>query len=107
VQQPEKALELQRLWDEVRHRPFPAAETDEPALQELALYVTWLGSIVEAALARGGRLSPAHRRLLEVREAEGNQALFKAGADLGDAGRAYLARLLAVEELLRALPAEA
>jgi hypothetical protein len=102
----EEGRELQRLWDEVRHRPFPAAGTGDPALQELALYESWLGSIVEVALANGGRLSPAHSALLTVREAEGNQSLFKAGAELGESGRSYLARLLAVEEVLRRLPAE-
>jgi hypothetical protein len=106
VLEAEEARELRRLWDEVRRRPFPAAGTDDPALQELALYESWLGSIVESALANGGRLSRGHRALLGVREEEGNQALFKAGAELGEAGRSYLGRLLAVEEALRRLPAE-
>jgi hypothetical protein len=102
----EEASELRRLWDAVRHRPFPASATEDPAIQELALYERWLGSIVESALAGDGRLSAAHKRLLSVREEEGNQPLFKAGAELGDNGRSYLARLLAVEEALRRLPAE-
>jgi hypothetical protein len=100
----EEALKLRRLWDEVRRRPFPETAAGQPALQELALYESWLGSIVEGALARGGRLTRAHERLLEVREEEGNQALFQAATDLGEPARNYLARLLAVEATLRALP---
>ena len=72
----------------------------------MALYESWLGSIVDVALAGDGRLSPHHRHLLDVREAEGNQALWAAGGSLGDPGRSYVARLIALEALLQALPTD-
>jgi hypothetical protein len=100
----DEARELRRLWDELRHSPFPAPGTDEPELQELALYESWLGSIVESALSQGGRLSPAHQRLLEVRREEGNRPLWEAAARIGENGRAYVARLFAIEDLLGRLP---
>ena len=100
----EAARKLRRLWDEIRHSPFPAAANEEPEVQELALYESWLGSIVEAVLAEGGELAPAHARLLEVRREEGNRPLWQAAGELGDTGRAYVARLLAIEDLLGKLP---
>lgn len=70
----------------------------------MALYESWLGSIVEAALVRGGRLAPAHRPMLEAREAEGNQTLWSLAAELGEPVRSYVARLMAIQDLLATLP---
>ena len=70
----------------------------------MALYESWLGSIVEAALTRGGRLVPAHRSMLEAREAEGNQTLWSLAAELGEPVRSYVARLMAIQDLLGTLP---
>lgn len=72
-------------------------------MQEVALYSTWLGSIVEVAV-RGGELDSTHELMLKVREKEGNQALFRAAGELGEPVRSYVARLLAMEEILRSLP---
>ena len=104
--QTEEALRLRRLWDEHRHAAFPAANTSDPRLQELALYESWLGSVVEAALGRGGRLTRVHRLMLEVREKEGNQALWGAAGELGEPVRSYVARLLAIQEVLGSLPVD-
>lgn len=75
----------------------------EPGVQEVALYSSWLGSIVEVAVGRG-ELDPAHAEMLRVRREEGNQALFRAAGDLGEPVRSYVARLLAIEEILSSLP---
>ena len=104
--QAETGLKLRRLWDEHRHAAFPAADTSDPRLQELALYESWLGGVVEAALARGGRLTRVHRLMLEVREREGNQALWGAAGELGEPVRSYVARLLAIQEVLGSLPVD-
>ena len=104
--QTEEELRLRRLWDEHRHAAFPAADTSDRRLQELALYESWLGGVVEAALGRGGRLSRVHRLMLEVREKEGNQALWGAAGELGEPVRSYVARLLAIQELLGSLPVD-
>jgi len=104
--QAEDHRRLQRLWDQHRHAAFPAADTSDPRLQELALYESWLGGVVEAALGRGGRLTPVHRLMLEVREKEGNQALWGAAGEMGEPVRSYVARLLAMQELLASLPVE-
>jgi len=93
---------LKRLWDEHIHSPFPATGTD-PRVQEVALYSSWLGGIVESALPRG-ELDPQHAEMLRVRRAEGNQALFRASGELGEPVRSYVARLLALEEILSTLP---
>jgi hypothetical protein len=95
---------LRRLWDQHRADAFPAATTDDPRMQEVALYESWLGGIAEAALGAGGRLSPAHRGMLEARRSEGDPTLWSVAADLGEPVRSYVARLLAIEDLLRALP---
>jgi hypothetical protein len=102
----EEELRLRRLWGEHRHSAFPAADTSDRRLQELALYESWLGGVVEAALGRGGRLTRVHRLMLEVREREGNQALWGAAGELGDPVRSYVARLLAIQELLGSLPVD-
>jgi len=93
---------LKRLWDEHIHSPFPATGTD-PRVQEVALYSSWLGGIVESALPRG-ELDPQHAEMLRVRRAEGNQALFRASGELGEPVRSFVARLLALEEILSTLP---
>jgi hypothetical protein len=59
---------------------------------------------VSAALAREGRLSAAHRALLRKRREEGNQALWAAAGEAGDAARSHVARLLRIEEALGSLP---
>ncbi|MDQ6792534.1 MAG: hypothetical protein M3075_18100 [Candidatus Dormibacteraeota bacterium] len=97
---------LRRLWDEHRADAFPDALGRDPRIQEVALYESWLGSLVEAALALGGRLSSAHRRMLDVREAEGNQPLWSLAGEMGEPVRSYVARLIALQELLTDLPLE-
>jgi hypothetical protein len=108
VSEPARASEdgsrLRKLWDEHRARPFPAADTSDPRLQEVALYESWLGTIVDAVLAGGGRVGPAHRALLDARQAEGNQGLWTAAGELGEPARSYLARLMAIEAQLASLP---
>jgi hypothetical protein len=97
-----EVLRLRRLWDEHVHRPFPGTGAD-PRLQEVALYSSWLGSIVEVVLREGG-LSPNHVEMLRTRRAEGNQVLFRAGGELGEPVRSYVARLITIEDLLAQLP---
>jgi hypothetical protein len=98
----DRLLRLRRLWEEHVHRPFPGAGSD-PRLQEVALYSTWLGSIVEVALLDGA-LNPNHAEMLKIRRLEGNQALFRAGGELGEPVRSYVARMIAIEDLLAELP---
>ena len=97
-------VRLKRLWEAHRGDAFPAADTVDPRLQEVALYESWLGSIVEAALAAGGRLSPGHANMLEARRAESSQTLWSAAAELGEPVRSYVARLMTIEDLLGTLP---
>jgi len=99
---PEDVLKLRRLWDDHVHRPFPGTGSD-PRLQEVALYSSWIGSMVEVALAYGV-LDPNHAEMLKTRRAEGNQVLFRAGGELGEPARSYVARLIAIEDLLAELP---
>ena len=98
----DEVLQLRRLWDEHVHRPFPGTGND-PRLQEVALYSSWLGSIVEVALLEGA-LDPNHAEMLKTRRAEGNQVLFRAGGELGEPVRSYIARLITIEDLLAELP---
>jgi len=84
------------------HAPFPSTSNDS-RVQEVALYASWLGSIVEPATRRG-ELNAEHSLMLSVRRKEGNQALFRASGDLGEPVRSYVARLLAMEEILSSLP---
>jgi len=70
----------------------------------VALYESWLGSIVEATLERGGRVIPGHRSMLAAREAEGNQTLWSLAAELGEPVRSYVARLMAIQDVLGSLP---
>jgi hypothetical protein len=95
---------LRRRWDEHIHSPFPALG-DDPSSQEVALYSAWLGGIVEAALRRGA-LDPLHADMLKIRRGEGNRELFRAGGELGDPVRSYVARLLAIEDILISLPVD-
>lgn len=101
---PEAALRLRRLWQEHRRTPFPAADARTPQLQEIALYESWLGSIVEAAIRGGGRLAPGHSAMLEARRAEGNMGVWAAAAGQPEHVRAYVARLIAIEDLVVSLP---
>jgi hypothetical protein len=98
----EEVLKLRRLWDEHVHRPFPGTGSD-PRLQEVALYSSWLGSIVEVALLNGA-LDPKHAEMMKTRRVEGNQVLFRAGGELGEPVRSYVARLITIEDLLAQLP---
>jgi hypothetical protein len=95
-------VRLRRLWDEHTHAPFPAAG-DEPRVQEVALYAAWLGSMVEVALPHG-TLDAEHAQMLKVRRTEGNQVLFRASGELGGRVRSYVARLIAIEDILSGLP---
>ena len=98
----EGVLRLRRLWDEHVHRPFPGTGSN-PRLQEVALYASWLGGMVGVALREGG-LDSNHAEMLKTRRAEGNQVLFRAGGELGEPVRSYVARLIAIEDLLAELP---
>jgi hypothetical protein len=42
--------------------------------------------------------------MLRTRRAEGNQVLFRASGELGEPVRSYVARLIALEDLLAELP---
>jgi hypothetical protein len=75
----------------------------DPREQEVALYASWIGSMVDVAL-REGSLSRSLAKMLEVRRAEGNQRVFRAAGDLGEPVRSYVARLIAIEDLLAKLP---
>ncbi len=94
-------VRLRRLWDEHTHRPFPSTSEDS-RVQEVALYASWLGSIVKVALSKGG-LDAAHAEMLKIRRAEGNQILFRASGELGEPVRSYVARLIAIEDILSGL----
>jgi hypothetical protein len=98
----EEVLRLRRLWDEHIHSPFPGTGGDS-RLQEVALYSSWLGSIVEVAL-RKGSLDSNHAEMLKTRRAEGNAVLFRAGGEMGEPVRSYVARLITMEDLLAQLP---
>jgi len=95
-------LRLRRLWNEHIHTPSPVGGSD-PREQEVALYASWIGSMVEVALARGS-LDRNLAKMLETRRAEGNQKVFLAAGELGESVRSYVARLIAIEELLAQLP---
>jgi hypothetical protein len=97
-------VRLKRLWEVHRKDAFPAADTADPRLQEVALYESWLGSIVDAALGQGGRLTTSHATMLEARRAESSQTLWSAAAELGEPVRSYVARLMTIEDLLGTLP---
>jgi len=71
--------------------------------QEVALYASWIGSVVEVAL-RQGSLDRNLSTMLETRRAEGNERVFRAAGELGEPVRSYVARLIAIEDLLAQLP---
>jgi hypothetical protein len=93
---------LRRLWDEHIHSPSPVGGKD-PREQEVALYASWIGSVVEVVLVRGS-LDSNLAKMLETRRSEGNQRVFRAAGDLGEPVRSYVARLIAIEDLLAQLP---
>ena len=98
----EQVLKLRRLWDEHVHSPSPAGGTD-PGEQEVALYASWVGSMVEVALERGS-LDYNRATMLGTRRAEGNERVFRAAGELGEPVRSYVARLILIEDLLAELP---
>jgi hypothetical protein len=100
---PEAFRRLQKLWAEHRALPFPPLSDTDPRAQEVTLYASWLGSLVDAAVTGGGRLDHGGRLMLEVRRREGNQAVWAAAGELGDPARSFVARLLALEECLAEL----
>ena len=75
----------------------------DPREQEVALYASWIGSIVEVALHEGS-LTKNLAKMLAVRRAEGNQGVFRAAGEMGEPVRSYVARLIAIEDLLAELP---
>ena len=75
----------------------------DPREQEVALYASWIGSVVEMALRRGS-LDRNLSTMLETRRAEGNERVFRAAGELGEPVRSYIARLIAIEDLLAQLP---
>jgi hypothetical protein len=95
-------LRLRRLWDQHVHSPFPVGGSD-PREQEVALYGSWIGSVVEVALRRGS-LDRNLATMLETRRVEGNERVFRAAAELGEPVRSYVARLITIEDLLTELP---
>ncbi|HSP10028.1 MAG TPA: hypothetical protein VLU92_10585 [Candidatus Dormibacteraeota bacterium] len=97
-----QVLRLRRLWDEHTHQPFPPT-TSDPRVQEVMLYASWVGSMVEVALRRGA-LDRNLSEMLKTRRVEGNQRLFRAAGELGDPVRPFVARLIAIEDLLAELP---
>jgi hypothetical protein len=92
------------LWDEHIHSPSPVGARDSRE-QEVALYASWVGSMVEVALSHGS-LDANLRKMLDTRRAEGNERVFRAAADLGGPVRRYVARLIAIEDLLAQLPSK-
>ena len=84
------------------HSPSPVSGKD-PREQEVALYASWVGSIVDVALRRGS-LDANLRKMVDVRRVEGNQRVFRAAGELGEPVRSYVARLIAIEDLLAELP---
>ena len=90
------------LWAEHIHSPSPVAGRNSRE-QEVALYASWVGSIVEVVL-RQGSLDPNLRKMLDTRRTEGNQRVFRAAGELGEPVRSYVARLIAIEDLLAELP---
>jgi hypothetical protein len=98
----EQILRLRRLWDQHVHSPSPVGGSD-PREQEVALYASWIGSVVEVALRRGS-LDRNLATMLETRRVEGNERVFRAAGDLGEPVRSYVARLIAIQDLLAELP---
>jgi hypothetical protein len=61
--------------------------------------------MVEVAIGRGS-LDAGHAEMLNARRAEGNRELFRAGGELGEPVRSYVARLIAMEDILATLPVD-
>jgi hypothetical protein len=101
-QDSEKVLKLRRLWDRHIHSPSPVGGSD-PREQEVALYASWIGSMVEVAL-EAGSLDYNRATMLATRRAEGNERVFRAAGELGEPVRSYVARLIVIEDLLAELP---
>ncbi len=59
--------------------------------------------MVEVALRRG-TIDRNRATMLATRRAEGNEKLFRAAGELGEPVRSYVARLIALEDLLAQLP---
>ncbi|OLB90131.1 MAG: hypothetical protein AUI15_25240 [Actinobacteria bacterium 13_2_20CM_2_66_6] len=59
--------------------------------------------MVEVALRRG-TIDRNRATMLATRRGEGNEKLFRAAGDLGEPVRSYVARLIAIEDLLAQLP---
>ena len=97
---PEPFRRLQALWAEHRAAPYPVLDDADPRAQEVTLYASWVGSLVDTAIAGRGRLDDGARLMLEMCRREGNQAVWAAAGELGDATRSFVARLLALEEAL-------
>ena len=100
----QELLRLRRIWDTHIHAASPVGGSD-PRQQEVALYASWIGSVVEVALTRGS-LDRNLAKMLETRRAEGNERVFRAAGELGGPARSYVARLIAIEDLLAQLPIE-
>lgn len=100
--EPEEVVRLRRLWDQHIHSASPVGGSD-PREQEVVLYATWIGSVVVVVLRRGS-LDRNLATMLETRRAEGNERVFRAAGELGDPVRSYVARLIAIEDLLAELP---
>ena len=98
----EEVLRLRRLWNAHIHSSSPVGGGD-PREQEVALYASWIGSVVEVAL-RGGYLDRNLSTMVETRRNEGNERVFRAAGELGEPVRSYVARLIAIEDLLAQLP---
>ena len=98
----EDVVRLRRLWDEHIHSAAPLGGAD-PREQEVALYASWIGSVVEVALRRGS-LDRNLSTMVETRRNEGNERVFRAAGELGEPVRSYVARLIAIEDLLAQLP---
>ena len=102
IEDSEQVRRLRRLWNDHVHSPSPVGGSD-PRQQEVALYASWVGSMVEVALSRGS-LDRNLSLMLETRRAEGNQRVFRAAGELGEPVRSYVARLMAIEDVLAELP---
>jgi len=55
---------------------------------------------------RQGSLDANLGKMLATRRAEGNERVFRAAGELGEPVRSYVARLIAIEDLLTQLPIE-
>jgi hypothetical protein len=100
----EQVRRLRLLWNEHIHTASPVGGSD-PNQQEVALYASWIGSMVEVALRRGS-LDRNLATMLATRRAEGNQRVFRAAGDLGEPVRSYVARLITIEDVLAQFPLE-